>query len=300
MTRRDVVHGMLSAVPALMSWPAWRPVANQTATLQQLEARYGGRLGVAILDTGSGARLEHRARERFLMCSTFKAMASALVLTCVDKRIERLDRRVLFTANDIVTYSPVTEKRTGPPGMTLEELCEAAMTMSDNTAGNLLLASFGGPAALTAYLRSIGDADTRLDRIEPDLNETVPGDPRDTTTPAAMLANLRRVALGDGLLPASRDRLIAWLVANKTGDARLRAGLPKDWQVGDKTGAGGQATTNGIAIVWPPRRKPLLVAVYYTESSASPEERNAVLADVARHLVEEFTSRREPAVQDPE
>jgi beta-lactamase class A len=292
MTRRTMVHGMLSALPGLMPWPAWRHVANQTATLQQLEGRHGGRLGVAILDTGSGARLEHRARERFLMCSTFKAMAAALVLARVDQEIEQLDRRVVFTARDLVTYSPVTEKRTGPRGMTLEKLCDAAITMSDNTAGNLVLASFGGPAALTAYLRSIGDAVTRLDRIEPDLNETVPGDARDTTTPAAMLGNLQRVALGDGLSPASRGRLVAWLVANKTGDARLRAGLPKDWRVGDKTGAGGQATTNDIAIVWPPRRKPLLVAAYYTESSASPDERNAVLADVARHLAEEFTSRR--------
>jgi beta-lactamase class A len=135
MTRRTMVHGMLSAVPVLMSWPAWRPAANPNATLQQLEARHGGRLGVAILDTGSGARLEHRARERVLMCSTFKAMAAALVLRRVDKRIERLDRRVVFTTNDIVTYSPVTEQRTGSPGMTLEELCEAAITLSDNTAG---------------------------------------------------------------------------------------------------------------------------------------------------------------------
>ena len=171
--------------------------------------------------------------------------------------------------------------------MTLEELCDAAITMSDNTAGNLLLASFGGPAALTAYLRWIGDAVTRLDRIEPDLNETAPGDPRDTTSPAAMLANLQRVALGDGLSSASRDRLVEWLVANKTGDARLRAGLPKDWRVGDKTGSwqpgNDKRHRHRLAA---PLLPPLLVAAYYTESSASPDERNAVLADVARHLAE--------------
>jgi beta-lactamase class A len=289
LTRRRMVHRTVLSIPALLSSRAWMRVPEPNSLLQELESRYGGRLGVAALDTGSGARIERRARERFLMCSTFKAMAAALVLTRVDKGIERLDRRVEFTARDIVTYSPVTEKRAGPSGMTIDELCEAAITMSDNTAGNLLLATFGGPAALTAYFRTLGDSVTRLDRIEPDLNETLPGDPRDTTTPAAMLADLQRVALGNRLSPESQRRLVSWLVANRTGDARLRAGVPKHWQVGDKTGSGSQATANDIAIVWPPGRKPLVLSVYYTESSASPDERNAVLADVARLAVQEFT-----------
>jgi beta-lactamase class A len=284
-----MVHRTLCALPALMSWRAGMLLPEPNSRLQELESRHGGRLGVAILDTGSAARIEWRAHERFLMCSTFKAMAAALVLTRVDQRIERLDRRVVFTTKDIVTYSPVTEKRVGTPGMTVDELCEAAITMSDNTAGNLLLASFGGPAALTAYFRSIGDDVTRLDRIEPDLNETTPGDLRDTTTPAAMLGTLQRVALGRNLSAASQRRLVSWLAANRTGDARLRAGLPKDWRIGDKTGSGSHATTNDIAIVWPPGRKPLVVSVYYTESSASPDQRNAVLADVARLLAQEFT-----------
>jgi beta-lactamase class A len=292
MTRRTMVHRTLFSVPALLSSRVWMPSLEPNSTLQELESRYGGRLGVAALDTGTGARIQRRAGERFLMCSTFKAMAAAFVLTRVDKGIERLDRRVAFTANDIVTYSPVTENRVGPPGMTIDALCEAAITMSDNTAGNLLLASFGGPAALTTYFRTLGDSVTRLDRIEPDLNETAPGDQRDTTTPAAMLGNLQRVAFGNRLSPASQRRLISWLVANRTGDARLRAGLPKDWRVGDKTGSGSHATTNDIAIVWPPRRKPLVLSVYYTESSASSDERNAVLADVARLLVQEFTPVR--------
>jgi beta-lactamase class A len=282
-----MVQGMLTAAPALM-WPIRIGATDPRSRLQELESRHGGRLGVAILDTETGLRIEQRARERFLMCSTFKAMAAAFVLTRVDKEIERLDRRIVFTAKDLVTYSPATETRTGSPGMTLDELCEAAVTLSDNTAGNLVLASFGGPAALTAYLRSIGDTVTRLDRIEPDLNESAPGDPRDTTTPHAMLANLQHLALGAGLSPASRARLVAWLVANRTGDERLRAGLPKGWRVGDKTGAGGHATTNDIAIVWPPRRKPLLVSAYYTESSASADARNTVLADVGRLVAEEF------------
>jgi beta-lactamase class A len=290
MHRRTALKQALAALPALLPWRLHAQTATAEAdrTLAGLEARHGGRLGVAVLDTGSGARLERRAHERFAMCSTFKTLAAALVLARVDRNDERLDRRVVFAKGDLVTYSPVTEKRVGAPGMTLAELCEAAITLSDNTAGNLLLASVGGPAALTAYLRSIGDAVTRLDRIETDLNEATPGDPRDTTTPAAMLETVRRVvvgdALGDVLSAASRERLTSWLVANRTGDARLRAGFPKDWRVGDKTGSGNHAATNDVAVVWPPGRPPLVVAVYYAESSASDGARNGILADVARAI----------------
>jgi beta-lactamase class A len=252
------------------------------AALAALESRYGGRLGVASLSVGTGAATSRRADERFPMCSTFKTAAVALVLTRVDQGEERLDRRVVFNAGDVVTYSPVTESRVGPPGMTVAELCEAAMTLSDNTAANLLLASFGGPAALTGYIRSIGDTTTRLDRLEPELNEAAPGDPRDTTTPAAMLETFRRLVLGDALSAESRSRLTSWLVANRTGDARIRAGLPKGWRVGDKTGSGNHGVTNDVAIVWPPTRPPLLLAVYYAGSSASADQRNAVVAQVAR------------------
>jgi beta-lactamase class A len=166
--------------------------------------------------------------------------------------------------------------------MTVEELCDAAITLSDNTASNLLLASFGGPAALTAFARSLGDGMTRLDRIEPDLNEATPGDPRDTTTPDAMADHLRRIVLGDALSRESRERLTAWLVGNKTGDQRLRAGFPKGWRVGDKTGTGDHGVTNDVGIAWPPGRPPLVVAAYYADSSASLDERSRVLADVAR------------------
>ena len=283
MTRRTALKRSLAAAPVVLSWRAWAaPGQDVNTALAELESRHGGRLGVAALDVRSGTRTERRADERFAMCSTFKLLAAALVLARVDRGDERLDRRVVFAANDVVTYSPATEKRVGAPGMTVEELCEALLTLSDNTAANLLLASFGGPAALTAYVRSIGDAVTRLDRIEPEVNEVTPGDPRDTTTPAAMLENLRRLVLGDALSPASRSRLIAWLVANTTGKARLRAGLPGSWRVGDRTGSGTHATTNDVAVAWPPDRPPLLLSVYYSESSASADQRNAVLADVAR------------------
>ena len=156
------------------------------------------------------------------------------------------------------------------------------MTLSDNTAGNLLLASMGGPAGLTAFLRSLGDAVTRLDRIEPGLNEAIPGDPRDTTTPAAMLANLQALALGSALSAGSREQLVGWLLGNRTGDTRLRAGLPDGWRSGDKTGSGERGTTNDVGILWPPGRAPVLVAAYLTGTPAAAEQRNATIAAVGQ------------------
>ena len=164
----------------------------------------------------------------------------------------------------------------------MAELCEAAITLSDNTAANLILASLGGPEGLTAYARSIGDTTTRLDRIEPFLNEAVPGDLRDTTTPAAMLKNVHTLALGDALSAASKQQLTAWLLGNRTGDARLRAGLPAGWRCGDKTGSGERGTTNDIGVVWPPHGAPIIVAIYLTETAASGEKRNATLAEIGR------------------
>lgn len=250
---------------------------------KKIEAQSGGRLGVAVLDTLTGGRSNHRADERFPMCSTFKLLAAAGVLSQVDAGKERLDRRIRFEASDVVVNSTViTKDRAGGDGMSLAELCEAAMTFSDNTAGNLLLANLGGPTGLTAYARSLGDAVTRLDRIEPDLNEALPGDERDTTSPAAMLSNIRTLVLGNILSPASREQLTAWLVGNKTGDTRLRAGLPKDWRVGDKTGAGERGSTNDVGLTWPPGRAPIIVSVYLTGTTASAEQRNSTLASVGR------------------
>lgn len=260
--------------------PGRSTIAEQA--LRALETRYGGRLGVVVLDTASGARVGHRAEERFPLCSTFKALAAAQVLARVDRGEERLDRRVVFSQEDLVTYSPVTEKKLGPPGMSMAELCHAAVTVSDNAAGNLLLQSFGGPAALTAFVRGLGDAVTRLDRWEPELNEAVPGDPRDTTSPGAMADSLRTLLVGDGLSAASRAQLAQWLIATTTGGQRLRAGLPADWRVGDKTGTGANGVANDVAIAWPPGRAPVLITAYYTGSPATPEERNAVHAEVGR------------------
>jgi beta-lactamase class A len=179
-------------------------------------------------------------------------------------------------------HSPVTKKHVGEGGLTIGEICKAAMTLSDNTAENLLLDSFGGPAKLTAYVRSLGDRVTRLDRRETALNEARPGDPRDTSTSIAMLEILRKTVLGTALSASSRGQLIAGLVANKTGDQRLRAGVPKGWRVGDKTGSGAHNVTNDIGVIWPPGRAPIIVTAYYAEARASDNERNAVLSEVGR------------------
>jgi beta-lactamase class A len=287
ISRRMLVTG-LTAAAAYSVTPRWRPALagpDQAQALARafagIEARVGGRLGVAVLDTGSGLTAARRGDERFPLCSTFKWLAGAAILARVDAGDESLDRTVPIRAQDIVTYSPETEKHAGE-SMKLGAICAAAITLSDNTAGNLMLDALGGPEALTAYARSLGDPATRLDRTETSLNEAAPGDPRDTTTPLAMAADLEKVLTGDALTKASRDQLTAWLVENTTGDARLRAGLPEGWRVGDKTGTCNAHTANDVGIVWPPDGAPILIAVYLAETNATGDERNAAIADVAR------------------
>jgi beta-lactamase class A len=266
----------------ISAWAAGNFAERLASDIARVETESGGRLGVAVLDTLTDARFGHRADERFPMCSTFKLLAAAAILARVDAKQERLDRLIEFAGADVVVNSPVTKDHVGSPGMSLEELCEAAMTMSDNTAGNLLLASLGGPEGLTAYARSLGDTVTRLDRIEPELNEATPGDVRDTTTPAAMVANMRALTLDKALSATSREQLVRWLIGNKTGDTRLRAGLPAGWRVGDKTGSGERGTTNDVGVFWPPDRAPVIVSIYLTQTAASPTQRNATLAAVGR------------------
>lgn len=280
------------AVVSLMGARCGRAAAESgfdalEASLAKIEVESGGRLGVAVLDTSNGALTGHRIDERFPMCSTFKTLAAAAILARIDTGKEQLARRVAVEQKDILSYAPITKQHVGRD-MTVAELCEAAITLSDNTAANLLLASLGGPSAITAYARSLGDDITRLDRIEPELNEATPGDPRDTTTPAAMAKNLKLLATGTALSAASRDQLIAWLVGCKTGDAKLRAGLPKNWRVGDKTGSGDHGSNNDAAVIWPDGKPPVIVTSYFTETTAPDDKRNAAHAAVGRTVAAAF------------
>lgn len=282
ITRRAVLSGGVAIAALYVTKSDAAPSKSDVdAQLAEIEAAAKGRLGVAILDTKSGELYGRRDLERFPLCSTFKVLAAALVLDRVDRGEEKLDRRIVFKKGDVVPYSPATKGRAGGEGMTMAELCAAAIAQSDNTAANLMLDSFGGPQSLTKYLRTLGDKATRLDRTEPALNDVPAGDARDGTTPQAMAYTLQRILLGNVLSKASEKQLADWLVANKTGDRRLRAGLPVDWRVGDKTG-----TCNGsasdVAIVWPPSRPPLIVAAYLADSKISPEAREKALADVGR------------------
>lgn len=258
-----------------------------TSAMQAIESEVGARIGVTVLDTADGTRFSWRGEERFPMSSTFKVLACGHLLSRVDEGQESLSRKVEIRPADLVTYSPITEHHIEDGGMTLEVLCHATITTSDNTAGNLILDALGGPAALTAYLRRLDDDITRLDRRETALNEATPGDPRDTTTPHAMAATLQRLLLGEVLSEPSRLTLQGWMLANTTGNDKLRAALPDDWQIADKTGGGGHGTNNDIAILWPPNHAPLIVVVYLTESEAGLAARNAAIADVGRLVVKE-------------
>lgn len=282
MDRRRLLKGTLLGAAALALRPQLSLANSADSRLMELERQHGGRLGVAILDTGNGRRITHRADERFLMCSTFKLLAASAILARVDQGLEKLDRRVVFGKDALLSYAPVTSLHVGGQGMTVAELCEAAITVSDNTAANLLLSSLDGPPAITAFVRRMGDTITRLDRIEPELNVSSPGDIRDTTTPAAMLADLQKLLLGDVLSKASREQLATWLRATSTGKDSLRAGLPSGWTAGDKTGSGGHGERNDVAIFWRPNRKPLLIAAYYVNPDTDDTGRNRVLAEVGR------------------
>ncbi|MGH6971827.1 MAG: class A beta-lactamase, partial [Caulobacteraceae bacterium] len=257
--------------------------------LARIEAKVGGRLGLAALDARSGRRLTHRADERFAMCSSFKAMLVAAALARVDRGQERLDRFVRFGEADLLDYAPVARAHVKAGGMTFGELCAAAIELSDNTAANLILASIGGPPGWTRFVRSLGDGVSRLDQSEPALNDVPPGDIQNTTTPAAMLGDLRRVVLGDVLSPGSRAHLAGWMVACKTGLKRLRAGLPADWRVGDKTGTwtGAHNASGDIAAAWTPRG-PIVITCYLSNAAAPIPARDAAFAQAARVVARTF------------
>ncbi|SFM57931.1 class A beta-lactamase [Methylobacterium pseudosasicola] len=282
-TRRTACLSALAAPLILRSGLAH---AQETElALTAIERRLGGRLGVSV-GTQAGVLLSHRVDELFPMCSTFKVLAAAAVLARIDAGTDSLDRVIAFGPGDLLSYAPITRKTLDAGGgtgrMTLSELCAAALEWSDNSAANLLLTALGGPEALTRWLRSIGDPVTRLDRDEPTLNTALPGDPRDTTSPAAMRDTLGRVLLGSVLSAASRGRLEAWMVASRTGLKRIRAGLPPDWPVGDKTGTGDNGTFNDVAILRPPGHAPVFACVYITGAQVPAEAVEAAYAEIGR------------------
>jgi beta-lactamase class A len=270
--------------------PATRPASTQadvTKKLTELEKARHVRVGAYALDTGTGRFVGHRADESFPFASTFKAMACGALLRKARRSDPGLmDRVVHYRKSDLAAFSPITKKHVDT-GMSFADLCHATITQSDNTAGNLVLKEIGGPAGLTAFLRSLGDTISRSDRTEPGLNEWRPGEQRDTTAPRAWAGSLRALAVGDALDPADRARLVSWLKATVTGDKRIRAGLPAGWTVGDKTGTGGTyGSANDIAVVWPPSRPPLVIGILTTRPDAEAETDEQAIAETARVLAE--------------
>lgn len=288
ISRRQAIAGALLAIPAVSAMAGMARAASggtPQEQLAELEARHKGRIGVAMHNLATNARLGHRADERFLMCSTFKALLAGHILARVDRKEEALDRRIIVKKSDLVDWAPVVEKRVGGKGITIAELCEATITLSDNAAANLLLGASGGPKAVTAFLRGLGDDVTRLDRTEPTLNyHETPDDERDTTTPVAMTETLRKLVFTEVLSPRSKAQLAAWLVMNKTGDTRLRAGFPADWMTGDKTGTNGDkaGNANDVAVAWSPNRGAIVVSAFVEMPGISGDERNALIAEIGR------------------
>ncbi|WGD52285.1 class A beta-lactamase [Bradyrhizobium sp. CB1650] len=276
------------SVLASLCWMAAAPAlaADAPPELVSYERESGGRIGVHAENLATGAKLAWRADERFVMCSTFKASLAACVLARVDRGEEQLGAMIRYGQADLLEYAPVARQNLSAGAMSIADMCKAIVELSDNTCANLLLARIGGPAALTAFWRTLGDATSRLDHNEPELNRSPPGDPHDTTTPAAMARSLRRLVLGESLSPASRARLTDWMLNCKTGANRLRGGLPASWKIGDKTGNNGKDASGDIAVVWPSPDKPILVAAYTQGGTPTAAQIEAAFAHIGRMVVE--------------
>lgn len=259
-----------------------KPISIQKA-LAKLESSSGGRIGVFAINTGYNTLVQYRANERFPMCSTSKVMAVAAMLQQSVKDNHVVQEKIVYTQKEVDAsgYAPETSKHI-TEGMTVGALCAAAITQSDNLAMNLLLQKLGGPEMVTRFARSIGDNTFRLDRPEPELNTAIPGDLRDTTTPAAMGYTLQRLVLGDVFPLRARKQLTTWLENNTTGGSRIRAGVARGWLVGDKTGTGAYGTTNDIAIVWPPKQAPIILVIYLTQKEKNALSQDAIIASATQ------------------
>lgn len=297
INRRTVLAALLAVpITGACGSPSPGPAATEPTTprpadvpriapLKDLESRYNARLGVSAANVATGRSLSHRQDERFAMLSTFKTYAAAALLRSPPLGSGFFSQLIHFSQADIVENSPVTSTRVAT-GMTVFELCEAAITKSDNTAGNQLLKLLGGPDAVTRFARSIGDSATRLDRWEPQLNSALRGDERDTTTPAAIGSGYRSLLLGDVLQAPEREQLKTWLIANTTGGSRIRAGLPQGWVTADKTGSGQFGSLNDVAITWTDSGEPIVISVLSDKSVPDAKGDNALLADTAKIVVE--------------
>jgi beta-lactamase class A len=278
-----------ASVPIATVWMSWATKGNAAFSAQakfaKLERTLDGRLGVFALNTANGSQLSYHANEYFPMCSTFKVFLVSAILKRSTQSDGLMQQLIKYQQSDLVTYSPITERHV-EDGMTVAALCAAAIQYSDNTASNLLMKILGGPAAVTTFARSIGDRQFRLNRWETALNSAIPGDRRDTSTPNAMALSLQRLVLGNLLEPHLQVQLRDWLRGNTTGAARIRAGVPADWQVGDKTGTGDYGTANDLALLWPPQRTPVVVAIYTTQREKDAKARNDIVALAARIVVD--------------
>lgn len=248
----------------------------------------GGRMGLAAIDAGSGRTIMFDADSRYAMASTFKFALAALVLANIDAGRLSLTDTLTVRPEHLLEYAPVVRAAGAGAMLSIDQLCAAIVEVSDNGAANMLLERLGGPPAMTAFFRRCSDRFSRLDRIEPELNSNLPGDPSDTTTPAAMAQLMRTLLIGTVLRPGSRQRLALWMVQSSRGLDRLRAGLPRSWRVGSKAGTGGRGATNDLAIAWPPGRRPILIACYLDSPGATDDVRAAVHQEAARRVASAF------------
>ncbi|TCW77963.1 class A beta-lactamase [Burkholderia sp. SRS-46] len=284
-SRRSLLLAAVAAPFVAACAPA--PVADREhlraahSQLDALEKASNGRLGIVALDTASGARIAHRSRERFPMCATYAPVAVAAMLARSALDPSLLPRRTLYRRYELVPGSPVTESR-ADTGMTIGQLCEAVLQSDDKSAANLLMRVLGGPRVVTAFAHDSGDTSFRLDRWEPALNTAAPGDERDTSTPLAMAESLRRLLLGDVLREPERTQLTKWMLGNTSGFAGIRAGVPSDWRVASRGGAGGYGTTTDVAVLWPTSHAPLAMAVSFTQPDADAAPHADVVAQAAR------------------
>lgn len=248
--------------------------------MAEIKKRHGGRVGVSALQGTKAVNLD--SSERFAMCSTFKWVLAAAILQQADQGKLSLGKEIAFGKKDLLDYAPVTQAHVADGKMTVGDLCGAAVSLSDNTAANLLFPLVGGPAGLTQFVRGLGDTVTRFDRTEPTLNTNVDGDDRDTTTPAAMAALLKAVFTGTALKPASLGQLKAWMVATSTGQKRIRSVVPAGWTAGDKTGTGANGAVNDVAVIWPDSGEPIFMAIYTSGGTLDASGREAIIADAAK------------------